>query len=87
MCLEKAASLKTSDYLDIDYDAISQTLVLTIFHHTSPASSTWSEQIFPLANKSRTEIGVLASEKAVEPEEVTLSGFLAVLGEDTSPSK
>ena len=34
----------------------------------------------------KVEVGVLAIEKATQPEELSLGGFLAVLGEDTKPS-
>ena len=41
-------------------------------------------QISEAAN--RIEVGVLANETPTEPEELSLGGFLTVIGEDEKPS-
>ena len=85
-CQAKADALNNADYVDIDYDTISQSLVLNAFRHTSSGSPTWNEQISIQDGSAKVEVGVLANEKPTKPEELSLGGFLAVLGEDTKPS-
>lgn len=86
-CYAKAATLRSVDYLDIDYDAISQSLVLSVFRHTSPDSGIWDETLQKVEGSANIEVGILANEKPTEPEQLSLGGFLTVIGEDTKPSK
>ncbi|MCJ1256631.1 protease B nonderepressible form [Lignoscripta atroalba] len=86
ICFAEATTLESADYLDIDYDTISQALVLSIFRHQSPKSASWNEQIHNHGGAVKVEVGVLANEKPTEPEELSLGGFLAVIGEDDKPS-
>jgi len=60
--------------------------VLSAFWHQPPKSDTWNERIQNLEGTDRVEVGVLASEKPTEPEELALGGFLTVVGEDDKPS-
>lgn len=85
-CRLRTASLKSADYLDIDYDTISQSLVLSAFWHSSPATEAWDERIHNSQASVKVEVGVLANEKPTQPEELSLGGFLAVIGEDSKPS-
>ena len=85
-CKAKAATLRFADYLDIDYDAISQTFILSAFRHAPPEGGLWDEHIDNAESSAKIEVGVLASEKATQPEEVSLGGFLTVIGEDKKPS-
>ncbi len=85
-CLRRADHLQEVDYLDIDYDAVSQSLTLTAFHQAAPVSRSWSEELTPYNYSTRTEVGVLSAQKATDPEELALEGILLVLGEDRSPS-
>jgi hypothetical protein len=85
-CQTKAASLIVADYLDIDYDSISHALVLNVFRHQPPELGTWNEKFTRSGASSKVEVGVLTSERAVEAEELTLGGFLTVVGKDTKPS-
>jgi hypothetical protein len=85
-CKAKAASLIGADYLDIDYDSISHELVLKIFQHQPSAAGTWNETFTKSAAPSKIEIGVLTNEKPLQPEELSLGGFLTVIGKDTVPS-
>lgn len=86
LCIAKASSLSAVDYLDIDYDAISQSLTLTTFQHKAPPPGAWTEKIQKRGISAKTEVGVLASEKAIEPEQLSLGGFLATVGESTKLS-
>ncbi|KAL8782850.1 MAG: hypothetical protein Q9213_005027 [Squamulea squamosa] len=84
-CSKAARSLEMAAYLHIDYDAQSQDLILTSFHHESPESAGWNEQIKRCHNSARTEVGIFASQEVTEPEELSLGGFLTVIGEDEKP--
>ena len=81
-CRLRAASLKSADYLDVDYDAISQLLVLSAFWNSPPQAEVWDELISNRQASTKVEVGVLANEKPTEPEELSLAGFLGIVGED-----
>jgi hypothetical protein len=86
-CLAKAAILDSADYLDIDYDSISQALVIKAYRHQSPGSDlAWTEELQQIGD-SKTEIGILAPDIASDLESIKMGGYLVVLGEDDKPSK
>ncbi|KAL9031565.1 MAG: hypothetical protein Q9196_000413 [Gyalolechia fulgens] len=85
-CFERANRLQQADYLDIDYDAISRSLILTSFYHKPPELDGWDENINTHRNSSNTEVGLLSSERAIAPEELSVGGFLIVIGEDHKPT-
>ncbi|CAF9917415.1 MAG: protease B nonderepressible form [Alectoria fallacina] len=85
-CRRRAASLKSVDYLDIDYDTISQSLVLSAFWHSPRPTRDWHERIDSSQASVKVEVGVLANEKPTHAEEFSLGGFLAVVGEDSKPN-
>lgn len=87
VCLDKASSLNAVDYLDIDYDAISQSLVLSAFRYKPPTPGTWTTKFRSLGASAKIEVGVLASERATEAEELSLGGFLTTIGESDKPSR
>ncbi len=81
-CLERVAALLTASSFDIDFDTISHALTLTVL---------WAPQSQPIflsktTPKDRLEVGILSGETPKEPEELSLGGFLTVVGEDTKPS-
>ncbi|KAF2181677.1 PIG-X-domain-containing protein [Zopfia rhizophila CBS 207.26] len=84
-CQKGASSLLSASYLDIDYDTISHALILNAYWAREPTSGTWTETISPRGKEETIEIGVLNNEKNPDPEDVAFSGFLTVLGQDTSP--
>lgn len=86
-CLHQALSLSTATYLDIDYDTISRALVINAGWPSAPGEKGWSETISGKASDATVEIGVLIHEPNPDPEDIQFGGFLAVLGQDTSPSK
>ena len=53
----------------------------------SQAPSAPRDETVEALGLGNVEVGLLANEKATEPEEVSLEGFLAVLGKDKNPSK
>lgn len=90
-CYLAAFYLGFADYLDVDYDAISQSVTLTAFHHEPPhlavgkTRDAWDERIDAKRSQMKIEVGILASEKATRAEELSLGGFLLTLGENTKP--
>lgn len=80
-CEEQVSSLLSASSIDIDFDTISHALTITAF---------WPPQArdFDISNtgpNDRLEVGVLSVESPKEPEELSLGGFLTVVGEDTKP--
>lgn len=86
-CSAFALNLPAADYIDIDFDTISQALVFNVFRHRSANPGGWTDQIASMGTAGKVEVGVLANEPPTEPEELSLGGFLTVLGEDEKPSK
>ncbi|KAI9818537.1 MAG: protease B nonderepressible form [Pycnora praestabilis] len=85
-CHARASSLNVVSYLDIDFDTISQGLVFNAFWESPSQSGHWNEDIDNVSGKDKVEVGVLANERPTEPEELSLGGFLTVVGEDDNPS-
>ncbi|KAH8602390.1 PIG-X [Bisporella sp. PMI_857] len=80
-CLVRVTSLLDASSVDFDFDTISHALTITAF---------WAPRIQNLniegtSEKDRLEVGVLSVEAPREPEELSLGGFLTVVGEDTKP--
>ncbi|KAF4621537.1 hypothetical protein G7Y89_g14539 [Cudoniella acicularis] len=80
-CLSRVSKLNSASTLDVDFDTISHALTITAF---------WPYQAWDLSIKNtanhRLEVGILTVEKPTQPEELSLGGFLTVVGEDTKPS-
>jgi len=85
-CQAAATSLLTTTYLDLDFDMISHALTVTAFWHKEPNGQTWNEKIDKVGRDGTIEVGVLNREIATEPEEISLGGFLTVVGEDVKSS-
>lgn len=79
-CGSRIDHLQNADYVDITYDAISQSLVLSAF--TSQQAEPWQLTIAAPAPEQKVEIGVLGLDNAIDPEGITLSGFIHVVGVD-----
>ncbi|KAK3048896.1 protease B nonderepressible form [Extremus antarcticus] len=89
----RVQELDHADYTDVDFDAISSTITLTAvwspvasaenFNSTRRASG----KIRGSGANQRIEVGVLHPEKAKEPEELSLGGFLTVIGDNDHPSR
>lgn len=83
--------LDHADYTDVDFDAISSTITFTAVW--SPVASAENLNATRRASGTiqgsgadqRIEVGVLHSEKAKEPEELSLGGFLTVIGDNDHP--
>ncbi|KAJ5042814.1 uncharacterized protein L3040_004207 [Drepanopeziza brunnea f. sp. 'multigermtubi'] len=83
-CLSRVQALSTASSLDLDFDTISQAATLSAFFAPQTQSLSLSKPV--ALPSSRVEVGILSVEKARETEELSLGGFLTVLGESTKPS-
>ncbi|SMY26962.1 unnamed protein product [Zymoseptoria tritici ST99CH_1A5] len=80
---------KSAAYVDYDFDAISHALNVVVMWEqstTNLASVDGQTGLRKITAEDRLEVGVLALEKADEPEEISLGGYLTVVGEDDHPS-
>lgn len=75
------SAANSAAYVDYDYDAISHALNIAILSNSPRQIS--AQKLDP---DDRLEVGILNTEKATEPEEISLGGFLTVVGEDEHPS-
>ena len=80
-CWKRVSNLVFASSVDIDFDTISHALTITAL---------WEPQTqdFEVKNSrtnDRMEVGILSVESPKEPEELSLGGFLTVVGEDTKP--
>lgn len=87
-CQDEAASLLSASYLDIDFDAISQDLVLSVYWDRAPTGDGWTEMVQQRHDSDTVEVGVLSNEslwKNDEPENLRLAGSTMVLGQKHEP--
>ncbi|KAK0124648.1 protease B nonderepressible form [Cadophora gregata] len=86
-CLSRVQALHSASTLEIDFDTISHALTLTAFFPPSTQSLALSKPPSSSSIKdSRMEIGIFSVEKPKEVEELSLGGFLTVVGEHSKPS-
>jgi hypothetical protein len=85
-CLARLDEFSSASYIDIDYKAISQDLVLTGFWSEGLKPGGWNEEIRGSTDHETIEVGILANEKPTELEEISLGGFLTIVGEDYKAS-
>lgn len=86
-CRDHMADLSWATSIDFDFDAISHALQVNAVWAHGPEGGRWHETIYLQDPSDSVEVGVLNSEKPTEPEELSLGGFLTVLGEDSKPSE
>lgn len=77
-CKARVASIESADYVDIKYDAVSQTLTANVFW--SQPQQPWQETVRPMEGHGNIEVGVLGNEKPMDDESLTLAGVLHVVG-------
>ncbi|RAK95147.1 uncharacterized protein BO80DRAFT_460006 [Aspergillus ibericus CBS 121593] len=72
-----------ADSIDLDYDVVSGTLIVSGYWSQPDNADGWTEEIrAPSNNRDRVEVGLLGTEKAVEAEEIKMGGLLGVVGVD-----
>ena len=79
-CEARVRSLNSTDYVDLKYDAISQTLIVNSFW--SRPEQPWQVMVQPAGAHRNIEVGVLGNDKPMGPESLTLGGVLHVVGKD-----
>lgn len=85
-CRNTASSLLSADYVDIDYDRISHALSVSAYWAKSPEGKGWTTEVKKgELGSEKIEVGLLSSQPATEPEELSVGGLLAVVGEDDRP--
>lgn len=90
-CSPLLEELKYADYIDVDFDAISHAVTLTAFWSADSAIDAPSiaqrrqRTIKKLKVDDRIEVGVLTPETSKEPEQLSLGGYLTVIGENDHP--
>ena len=68
------------DYTDINYDAASSSVSIAAYQAQAPHEDGWTETLN--IEKGKVEVGILAAQAPLEPEETRMGGFMAVVGED-----
>ena len=91
-CQNDAVRIRDANYVDIDYDTVSQSFTFSVYSDQAVSLNAgkrraWNERIIKYADSIATEVGVLAEEKSPQSEELSFGGFLVTLRRDTKPSK
>lgn len=85
-CIEQLSSINAAAEVNLDFDTISHALIITAIWPREAADSTHALRHIDAGQlNGNIEIGVLAPERADEPEELKLGGYLTVLGESRKP--
>lgn len=83
------ANAVPATYIDLDFDVISHAVTITMFWN--PPEPGNKDSRLPAIRRPQTsdrlEVGILQPENPEEPEELSLGGYLTVIGEDDHPSK
>ncbi|PSK55771.1 hypothetical protein B9Z65_4649 [Elsinoe australis] len=80
-CTKIAYELAEATLLEFDYDAISHAVVVTATWPPADENGIETKR----NPEDRVEVGILNQETSKEHEEISLGGFLTVLGEDDEP--
>ncbi len=92
-CNSVIQNIDHASHVHVDFDAKSQTVMLSVYWSAgefkyNDAETQHASNIYRKASpQDRLELGVLQAEEAKEPGEMTLGGFLTVMGEDDRPSE
>lgn len=87
VCHDAAASVCTADTLDVDYNRNSNSFVLTLYWSQPLETHGWKETISNHSpRKDKIDIGILAPQESLDPDELRVGGFLTVVGRDTELS-
>lgn len=91
LCEALLGVLPEAAYVDLDFDAIAHALTFTAVWGAAGGGGGVAElaarDLRKLQEGDRLEVGTLQVEASTDPEELSLGGFLTVLGEDERPSK
>ncbi|KAF3894903.1 hypothetical protein GTR04_2958 [Trichophyton interdigitale] len=80
-CSNRIASISSASSLDIDYNDSTAHLTVAAYWPDAPEKTGWTEVINePKYDGDRVEIGILAEQTPLKPEEVRVGGMLADIG-------
>ncbi|KAF3482393.1 pbn1 [Arthroderma uncinatum] len=80
-CRNHVASISSASSLDIDYSDSTAHLMVAAYWAEAPVKDGWTEVIKqPKDDQDRVEIGILAEQNRIKPEEVKVGGLLADVG-------
>lgn len=85
-CADSISYASLADSVAIDYDATTDTVTLSTFWSQPHSEAVWTEDIVNIGSSGRVEVGILSNERAIDPEDLSLGGYLAVVGQDTKLS-
>lgn len=88
-CGNLISRLEQAGHFDLDFDAEKSTLSLVALWAANDAShfrAQAARQHQAIAHDDRVEVGVLEAQQAKKQDELSLGGYLTVLGEDSRPS-
>ncbi|KAF2170847.1 hypothetical protein M409DRAFT_63892 [Zasmidium cellare ATCC 36951] len=82
------AEAESAVNVDYDFDVISHAVTITILWPPVTREGTIRPRVAAkkLEAEDRLEVGILSPEKADEPEELSMGGYLTVIGEDERPN-
>ncbi|KAF1839008.1 PIG-X-domain-containing protein [Decorospora gaudefroyi] len=83
-CEDWVRRVGEASYVDVDYDTISRTVVVTAVWD-SDGEEGWNDTILLPSPDATVEIGVLNHESNADAEDIQFGGFLTVLGQDDRP--
>ncbi|KAF3935743.1 hypothetical protein ABW19_dt0209579 [Dactylella cylindrospora] len=90
-CKDKILALSSASSIDVKYDAISQIVEINALWGSFATGNTkdkgWAFTIKPDSPGNRVEVGVFSRGQIAGPEDISLDGMLAVVGEDAKFSK
>ncbi|EFW16460.1 protease B nonderepressible form [Coccidioides posadasii str. Silveira] len=82
-CRDSAAIIRFADTLDIDYDRVLNSFVVTVYWSKSVANGGWKDTIHSNnSSKDKIDVGILAPQQPLDPDEIRIGGLLAVVGRD-----
>jgi hypothetical protein len=85
-CADSISYVSLADSVAIDYDATADTITLSTFWSQPHSEAAWTEDIGVIGSSGKVEVGILSNEKAIDAEDLTLGGYLAVVGQDSKLS-
>lgn len=81
--------LTQADYVDVDFDVIGHAVTLTAYwspsHGSAKLVSRNARPIKRTRQNDRIEVGVLHPEVSKESEQISMGGFLTVIGDNDHP--
>lgn len=85
-CADSISYVSLADSVAIDYDATADTITLSTFWSRPHSEAAWTEDVSVIGSSGKVEVGILSNEKTIHAEDLSLGGYLAVVGQDSKLS-